>query len=90
MNNCRVYRGAQLDNINHWLLIISVGIKLKVDHSARPETWLDRSHLQDPHIQATYSCSIVNSFNAILGGNDDDLQHFKDAITGAAKEALED
>ena len=43
----------------------------------------DRSHLQEPQIQASYSCIIVNRFSAISEENADDWQHFKESITGA-------
>ena len=65
INNFRVYRGAQISNTDHWLLITNIRIKLKADHSIRTKTWLDLSHLQDPQIQVTYSCSTANGFNTI-------------------------
>ena len=85
-----MYRGAQLGNTDHWLLITNIKIKLKVDHSAKPKNWLDMSHLQDPQILATYSCNIVNRLNVISEENAGDWKHFKDVITGATKEVIRD
>ncbi|KAI8510935.1 hypothetical protein Bbelb_118510 [Branchiostoma belcheri] len=80
ITNCRVYRGAQLANTDHRLLVAHVRMKLKADPTAKKERRIDSAQLLDPLIQEKYMCSISNRFNALTQDETADWQSFKTEV----------
>ena len=81
-----MYRGAQLGNTDHRLLVSDLELKLKAQaqHSTRPIS--DTHRLREPDLQHAYECSITNRFNGLERAYD--WETFKTAITEAAEETL--
>ncbi|KAI8496714.1 hypothetical protein Bbelb_253690 [Branchiostoma belcheri] len=88
ITNCRVYRGAQLANTDHRLLVAHMRMKLKADPTAKKERRIDSSQLLDPLIQEKYMCSISNRFNALTQDETADWQNFKTEVLKAAEETV--
>lgn len=88
IHNCRVYRGAQLGNTDHRLLIADVKLKLKTTPDPQTRLRYDSKLLKDPNIAQRFACSISNRFNAIAYGESNGWESFKSGILSATTEAL--
>ncbi|XP_042855593.1 craniofacial development protein 2-like [Penaeus japonicus] len=88
ITNCRVYRGAEIGNTDHRLLIADMKLKLKANPSNKFQPRLNSAKLADPVIQTSYQCSISNRFNALANDNSDNWQHFKQEVCKAAEETI--
>ncbi|KAI8493288.1 hypothetical protein Bbelb_292920 [Branchiostoma belcheri] len=88
VTNCRVYRGAQLGNTDHRLLIAHIRLKLKNDPSTKRKVHMDSSPLKDPLIKEIYTCAIVNRYNALASDALPDWLLIKTETYKAAQETL--
>ncbi|XP_066301877.1 craniofacial development protein 2-like [Branchiostoma lanceolatum] len=88
VTNCRVYRGAQLGNTDHRLLIAHMRLKLKADPSTKRQVRLDSTRLKDPQIQETFKCAITNRYNALAPDETTDWERFRSEAFKAAEEAI--
>ncbi|CAH1271086.1 ZNF195 [Branchiostoma lanceolatum] len=88
VTNCRVYRGAQLGNTDHRLLMAHMRLKLKADPSTKRQVRLDSTRLKDPHIQETFKCAITNRYNALAPDETTDWERFRSEAYKAAEEAI--
>ncbi|XP_042869479.1 craniofacial development protein 2-like [Penaeus japonicus] len=86
--NCRVYRGAEMGNTDHRLLIADMRLKLKANPTNKSQPRLNSAKLADPVMKTSYQCSISNRFNALANDNSDNWQHFKQEVCKAAEETI--
>ena len=88
VTNCRVFRGAQLGNTDHRMLIANLRLKLKATTPAKRIQKLDSSRFQDPAIKESYSCAISNRFSALDGESLTDWSLFKSEVVQAAFDTI--
>lgn len=88
--NFRVFRGAQLGNTDHRMLIADMRLKLKAKPSATGLSRLDSSRIQDPANKELYNCAISNHFTALTDDTLIDWQHFKTKVFKATKDIPRD
>jgi len=81
VTNVRVYRGAQLGNTDHRLLLGTFKLELKLSRSAQNSWPLDSCRLKDPIIASAYKCSISNKFNTLADADRFDWKHFAEEVT---------
>jgi len=81
VTNARVYRGAQLGNTDHRMLVGTFKLKLKLSRPAQNSRPLDSRRLKDPTIASAYKCSISNKFNALADATRSDWKHFAEEVT---------
>ena len=79
--NARVYRGAQLGNMDYHMLVGTFKLKLKLPRPAQNSRPLDSCRLKDPTIASAYKCSISNKFNALADAARSDWKHFSEEVT---------
>ncbi|GAA6094295.1 uncharacterized protein LOC124628743 [Tachysurus ichikawai] len=63
VTNCRVYRGAELGNTDHRLLVAHLKLKLRANRHTKTLPRLDSSLLSDPNIATDFSCAIRRTFD---------------------------
>ena len=88
VTNCRVYRGAELGNTDHRLLVAEIKLKLKTNTPAKFLPRLDSARLSDPAMQASYQCAITNRYSVLADEVSTDWQHFKSEVCRAAEETI--
>ena len=88
ISNCRVYRGAQLGNTDHRLLVATLRLKLKADPSNKFQPQIDIARLKDPVISYQYSCDIANRFSALSLEHADSWPMFKTSVLTSASKIL--
>jgi len=81
VTNARVYRGAQLGNTDHRMLVGTFKLNLKLSRPARNSRPLDSCRLEDPTIASAYKCSISNKFNALADAARSDWKNFAEEVT---------
>ena len=88
MTNCRVYRGAELGNTDHRLLIATLCIHLKSETQRPRITKFDVAKLKDPTIAESFSVEVTNRFTALSNNQQDDWETFKDSLLASAASTL--
>ncbi|GAA6082950.1 transient receptor potential cation channel subfamily V member 1-like, partial [Tachysurus ichikawai] len=83
LTNCRVYRGAELGNTDHRLLVAHLKLKLRAYQHTKTLPRLDSSLLSDPNIATDFSCAIHHTFDN-LAKDKADRQTFKESIIQSA------
>ncbi|GAA6087876.1 uncharacterized protein LOC109521465 [Tachysurus ichikawai] len=82
VTNCRVYRGAELGNTDHRLLVAHLKLKLRANQHTK--TRLDSYLLSDPNIATDFSCAIRRTFDNLAKDKVNDWQTFKESIIQSA------
>ena len=62
VTNCRVFRGAQLGNTDHRMLVAQLKLRLKADPTTKHQPRLDSTRLLDPVMASSYHCTISNRY----------------------------
>ncbi|MCJ8735785.1 hypothetical protein PDJAM_G00251530 [Pangasius djambal] len=88
VTNCRAYRGAELDNTDHRLLVAQLKLKLRANQHTKTQPRLDSSLLSDPNIATNFSCSIRRTLDALATDKLTDWQTFKESVIQSAHNAL--
>lgn len=88
VTNCRVFRGAQLGNTDHRLLVAQLRLKLRVDPSTRFQPCIVSSKLRDPTTASAYCRSITNAFTALADDDVADWETFKLKVNQSAQDVL--
>ena len=88
VTNCRVYRGAQLGNTDHRMLVATLRLKLKADPTNKYQPKIDASRLKDPLLAQAYSCSISNRFSALAADERGNWPTFKTSVLESAANAV--
>lgn len=87
VTNCRVFRGAQLGNTDHRLLVAQLKLKLRaIQHKTLPRP--DSSRLSDPNIATDFSCSIRRTLDALAPDKLTDWVAFKESVLQSAHNVL--
>ncbi|GAA6097856.1 craniofacial development protein 2-like, partial, partial [Tachysurus ichikawai] len=84
VTNCRVYRGAELGNTDHRLLVAHLKLKLRANQHTKTLPRLDSSLLSDPNIATDFSCAIHRTFDNLAKDKVNDWQTFKKSIIQSA------
>ncbi|GAA6068877.1 uncharacterized protein LOC124628743 [Tachysurus ichikawai] len=84
VTNCRVYRGAELGNTDHRLLVAHLKLKLRANRHTKTLPRLDSSLLSDPNIATDFSCAIRRTFDNLAKDKVNDWQTFKESIIQSA------
>ncbi len=63
VTNCRVYRGAELGNTDHRLLVAQLKLSCEPTSTSRLSPRLDSSLLSDPNIAKDFCCAIRRTFD---------------------------
>lgn len=85
VTNCRVYRGAQLGNTDHRMLVATLRLRLKADPSNKYQPKIEASRLRDdPELALRYNCSIANRFSALAPEDREDWPTFKTGVLHSA------
>ncbi|KAL1246814.1 hypothetical protein QQF64_034817 [Cirrhinus molitorella] len=88
VTNCRVYRGAELGNTDHRLLVAQLKLKLRANQHTKTQPHLDSSLLSDPNMATNFSCSIRRTFDALATDKVTDWQTFKESVIQSAHNVL--
>ncbi|GAA6086232.1 craniofacial development protein 2-like [Tachysurus ichikawai] len=84
VTNCRVYRGAELRNTDHRLLVAHLKLKLRANQHTKTLPRLDSSLLSDSNIATDFSCTIRRTFDNMAKNKVNDWQTFKESIIQSA------
>lgn len=87
ITNCCVYRGAQLGNTDHHLLVAQLRLKLKATPK-QVQPWLLASHLQDLTITTAFACSISNRYGVLAAEQLTNWNHFVIPVNQAAADSI--
>ncbi len=74
VTNCRVYRGAELGNTDHRLLVAQLKLKLRANQHIKTQPRLDSSLLSDPNIAKDFCCAIRRTFDNLATDKVNDWQ----------------
>ena len=88
VTNCRVYRGAQLGNTDHRILIATIRLRLKAGPSSNKSTRLDQTKLRDPAIAERFAVAISNRYTALAQDQHGDWDSFKEEVQASALHTL--
>ena len=81
VTNARVYRGAQLGDTDHRMLVGTFKLKLKFYRPAQNSRPLGLCRLDDPIIASAYKCSFSDKFNTLTNALRPDWKHFTEEVT---------
>ncbi len=84
VTNCRVYRGAELGNTDHRLLVAQLKLKLRANQHIKTQPRLDSSLLSDPNIAKDFCCAIRRTFDNLATDKVNDWQTFKESVIQSA------
>lgn len=88
VTNCCVYRGAELGNTDHHLLVAQLKLKLQAQRHTTNWLRLDSSLLSDLNIATNFSCSICCTFDSSAADKLTDWQTFKESVIQSARNVL--
>ncbi|CAJ1076502.1 ZNF195 [Xyrichtys novacula] len=89
VTNCRMYRGAQLGNMDNRLLVAQLRLKLKAVPSSRAPPRVRSSHLQDPTITSAFTSSISNRYNTLAREELTNWNLFVSTLKQAAADSIQ-
>ncbi|CAM4466358.1 unnamed protein product [Leuciscus chuanchicus] len=84
VTNCHVYRGAELGNKYHRLLVAQLKLKLRANQHTKTQPRLDSSLLSDPNIATDFSCTIRRTFDNLATEKVNNWQTFKESVIQSA------
>ncbi|KAK7940027.1 hypothetical protein WMY93_003353 [Mugilogobius chulae] len=88
VTNCRVYRGTELGNTDHRLLVAQLKLKLRANQHTKTQPRLDSSLLTDPYIASDFIRSIRRTLNALAPNKVTDWITFKESVIQSAHNVL--
>ena len=88
VSHCRVYRGAQLGNTDHRMLVAEMRLRLQAQKQDATLRKLNTATLKDADTQHSFAIALQNRFQALPEEQWSDWPTFRTSVMASAQEAV--